>query len=108
MTTPRAAFVHRPVPVIGPAGGKNRRPGPINGQVVGSVLPCLSRALVRAVCCEGGPDQPPRVKTLFRVEAPSQSFFSSAVILRDLTTTALCLPSVPFGAGPVTVSGTNQ
>lgn len=37
-----------------------------------------------------------------------QELFSAAVILRVLTVTALLLPSVPLGAGPVTVSGTNQ
>ncbi len=53
-------------------------------------------------------DQPLRVKTLSWLAPLEQSFFSSAVILRDLTTTALRLPSVPFGAGPVITSGTNQ
>lgn len=37
-----------------------------------------------------------------------QEFFSAVVILRVLTVTALLCPSVPLGAGPVTVSGTNQ
>lgn len=41
-------------------------------------------------------------------ESAEQEFFSAVVILRVLTVTALLCPSVPLGAGPVTLSGTNQ
>lgn len=53
-------------------------------------------------------DQPWTTNVLALPERLEQDCFSFAVIFRDLTTTALLWPSVPFGAGPVMTSGTNQ
>lgn len=56
----------------------------------------------------GDRDQPWTTNVLALPERLEQDRFSSAVIFLDLTTTALLWPSVPFGAGPVMASGTNQ